>query len=813
MDSAPTSPTLILSNSSVQAYDIFINVILIPIYFFSLPNVFRSFFAPYKKTAFVDTAPGISTYFNNMVTSLISRVIGVIIRFFLLVFGVFFFVLFLPIGAFVALIAAIPPFSFLIYRQTVPENISIKPNTTLGEFLQQLSRTSYFRFFLKKTNFPQSIFSQLTDDSTDILSQIPDFNSLSLEQKMVSLYEKIPSLKVFFDNLHLNRADLTNLATWYSFSYPTRSPLILLRKRVMAIRGIGHDLAYGYTINLDKFSKNLLNLETKDIKVLGRQNEIQQIETILSSSRNSNVIIVGEPGVGKHTVAIELARRINNGTAPSTLIHKRVVEIDFHSIISQGQNPEDGKVMVKKILEEAEDAGNIILVIDDLDQFVTSADGRSDISDILIKNAESNKIQIIAMTNQSTYDKYILPNAILAKNFSKITITPLSVPETIKVLITNAAKIQSQQKINLNYFAIKEIVEKSDIYIHTSPLPEKALDLTFEVISFIKNNNLGDILTIEILNQYLTQKIGTNIGKLDSNKTQTLKNLETILHQKIIGQNQAVESVAKALRRRSLQVSNAKKPIGTFLFLGPTGVGKTQTAKVLAEEYFGSQDFVLRLDMSQFQDTTAIDKLIGSSLANQPGVLTSQLATKPNSVLLLDELEKAHPKILNLLLTILDEGYITDGFGKEVKAQNTIIIATSNAGAQLIAELVTQKAAYATLHDELLKYIKENNIFSPEFLNRFDEVVIFHPLEPSHLSEIVKLNLSELNTRLKNEKNITVQVTPELVSYIVKQGYDPQFGARNINRFIQNFVEDYAAKALLENPETSGEITISVPSL
>jgi len=806
------SPTKIASTSTINAFDIFLNTILIPIYYFSIPAILTTFFAPYKKTAFVDKNPGLSTKLNNLVTNIISRLIGVIIRFLIVIIGVFSFLLFLPIGLILATISILPPISYLIFKKITPDDIQTQETTTIGEFFTLLIKSNFFKFFISKTNLPVEIFTSLLTDNTTLTTIDPELLKKGLKEKLALLYQKYPPYKDILEKVHLTDTDLLNIGTWYELANPVRSPIILSRKKVQSLNGLGHDLAYGYTINLDRFSKNLLTLETKDVKVLGRSTEIAQIETTLSSSRNSNIIIVGEAGVGKHTIAIELARRISRGISPNTLIHKRVLEIDFHSILSQGANHEDSKVLVGKILEEAQEAGNIILVIDDLDQFVSSQDGRTDISEIIIKSAESNKIQIIAMTNQALYDKYVLSHPSLAKNFSKIIIKPLSVPETIKVLITSAEKLQRDQKITFNYFGIKDIVQKSDTYIHTSPLPEKAIDVTFELISYVKNNNLGNTLTPEVINQYLTQKIGTNIGKLTEDKSETLKNLESILHQNIIGQDEAVLAVSRALRRRSLQVSNTKKPIGTFLFLGPTGVGKTQTAKILSKEYFGNQDYVLRLDMSQFQDSTAVEKLIGSNITNQPGILTTQLQTKPNAVLLLDELEKAHPKILNLLLTILDEGYITDGFGREVKAQNTIIIATSNAGAQLIAELVKTQTPYQTLHDSLLEHIKQENIFSPEFINRFDEVIIFHPLTQENLKEIVKLNLTELNNRLKNEKNITINISEALINYIVEKGYDPAFGARNIIRFIQDFVEDSVAKTLLDNPEVTGEITIEIPS-
>lgn len=806
------SPAKIVSASTTNSIDILVNTLLIPVYYFSLPAILRTFFAPYKKTAFVETTPGLSTKLNNLITNIISRLIGAIIRFFILIIFLISFIIFIPIALTLSIISLIPPFSLIIFKKITPDDIETQPNSTVGEFTTLLTKSNFFRFFLSKTDLSADLLLSLQNDTTQLQSIDPSLLQSGLKEKLITLYQKYPAFKKILDDLHLNDSDLSNLVIWYELAFPIKSPLFLSRKKVQSLNGIGHDLAYGYTINLDRFSKNLLTLETKDVKVLGRTSEIAQIETILSSSRNSNIIIVGEAGVGKHTIAIELARRINKGLAPNTLIHRRVLEIDFHAILSQGANHEDSKVLVSKILEEAEEAGNIILVIDDLDQFVSSQDGRTDISEIILKSAESNKIQIIAMTNQTFYDKYVLSHPSLAKNFSKIIIKPLSIPESIKVLITNAEKIQKQQKVTFNYFGIKDIVQKSDTYIHSSPLPDKAINLTFELISFVKNNNLGNTLSPDIINQYLTQKIGTNIGKLSEDRSQTLKNLEEILHQNIIGQDPAVVAVSKALRRRSLQVSNTKKPIGTFLFLGPTGVGKTQTAKILAKEYFGSQDYVLRLDMSQFQDSTAIEKLIGSNLTNQPGILTSQLQTKPNSVLLLDELEKAHPKILNLLLTLLDEGYITDGFGREVKAQNSIIIATSNAGAQLIAELVSNNTPYQTLHDSLLEHIKSTNAFSPEFINRFDEVIIFHPLSQEDLKAIVKLNLNELNNRLKNEKNVTIEITEELINYIVTQSYDPAFGARNILRFIQDFVEDNVAKKLLDNPETSGIITIEIPT-
>ncbi|KKT93183.1 MAG: ATPase AAA-2 domain protein, partial [Parcubacteria group bacterium GW2011_GWC1_45_14] len=353
--------------------------------------------------------------------------------------------------------------------------------------------------------------------------------------------------------------------------------------------------------------------------------------------------------------------------------------------------------------------------------------------------------------------------------------------------------------------AIKAVIKESNRYNWSSPLPERAIDLAMDVMMLWNKKPDAFLVNEQTVSEFLSLKTGTPHGEIQSGERKKLLNLEKILHQQVIGQEEAIKQVAEALRRARSGISNMEKPVGSFLFLGPTGVGKTETAKALAKTYFGDEGRMIRFDMSEFQTPSSIDRLLGSSQLNQQGRLVTEVKDNPYSLILLDEIEKAYPEILDIFLQILDEGFVTDAFGEKVNFRNTMIIATSNAGAALIKEEVEMGADADKIKQDVIDYAISNNVFRVEFLNRFDGVIFFRPLSGNELTNVVKLMLKKLAKRLHDEKNIDVDFSDDLSAKIIEKGYNPIFGARSLNRYIEDTVEDILAKKIIAGEVRKGE--------
>ena len=427
-----------------------------------------------------------------------------------------------------------------------------------------------------------------------------------------------------------------------------------------------------------------------------------------------------------------------------------------------------------------------------------------DLSDIFYEISQS-RIGIIGITSPYSYHSSIETHKELPTTFEKIEITPPSSDLVLTELeLAVIPVLENNYNCVITFPAIKQTIELADRYITTSEFPSKAIELLDSAVVFARSQKTHIITPIHI-QKIIEQKYHIVSGAVSENEKEKLLHLEDLLHERIINQEMAISSLANSLRRGRLNIESANKPIGTFLFLGPTGVGKTETAKALASVYFGDENNLLRFDMSEYQKDEGLARLIGSSRLNTPGELTSKLLEHPAGVLLLDELEKASPDILNLFLTLIDEGYITDHTGKKINAKNCIIIATSNAGAEFIRQSLESGVPKKTLESSVLEYIQTSQIFTPEFLNRFDKVVVFTPLSEGHLREIAKLILTDLNKRLTS-KEITVAVTPKLITALSNIGYHPERGAREIKRVITEIVEDTVAKRLLSPLHKKGEV-------
>ncbi|KPJ54842.1 hypothetical protein AMJ47_03285 [Parcubacteria bacterium DG_72] len=557
----------------------------------------------------------------------------------------------------------------------------------------------------------------------------------------------------------------------------------------------------GYTITLDKYARDLTNIVRKaDMEFVGHEEELEAVERILATRGENNVLLVGQPGVGKRNIVYHLAQKSIKGESLPEVNFKRVMELDMSSLLAQLESIEEVEVVLDKIFQEATKAGNITLVIDGIDVFIGQEHGLGtiNISGILSPYLRYTEFQIIGITTYEGLHKNIEKNSAILSLFSKVEVSEASQTDTLRLLEDMTFSLEKQYKIFISYPALRQIVSMADRYFPSDAFPEKAIDLLKEVVVQKKREK---VLLPSHVAKLVTRKTEIPVGEVESKEKELLLNLEAEMHKRIINQDEAVKEICTALRRARSEITMRKGPMGAFLFLGPTGVGKTETSKALAQNYFGSEERMIRLDMSEFQNTKDIDRLIGTT--TEQGLLTTKVREDPFSLILLDEFEKAHPNILNLFLQVLDEGHITDGVGRKVDFKNSIIIATSNAGYKIILKAVKNQEKWEGVRQKLLDYVFEERIFRPELINRFDAAVVFTPLTQENLLDIAQLMLNSLKKNLK-EKGIEFIITKELKEKIVELGYNPTFGAREMRRVIQDKVENNLAAAFLADKLPSG---------
>ena len=605
--------------------------------------------------------------------------------------------------------------------------------------------------------------------------------------------------------------DIANIAEWhYLMRHAARErKKFWSKKNLRKYTPIGKDWASGYSLVLDRFSydlsKSVASLNFP--KAVAHQDEKQAIERILSRQRINNVLLIGNPGSGRKRIIQDLASKSVLGEYTSDFLnYKRVIELDLPHLLSSAASLEEAEAMLGQVFQEAKKSGNIILVIEDFHNFIeqnlaSRTPGRINIAGILSPFLRAQQLPLIAVTTFAGFHRYIEQNPSLLAQFENVTVTELTPDESFIVLQEIVPAFEKLYRSFISYPALKSIIALADKYIQATPFPKKAIDLLDESMGYLAQTS-DTLLLPEHISAVVTERTHIPVGEIESSERETLLDLENLIHRRIINQEEAVKEVASALRRARTEVSTRKGPMGSFLFMGPTGVGKTETAKALAAIYFGSESRMIRLDMSEFQKVEDVDRLLGSPI--QEGLLTTPIREAPFSLLLLDELEKAHPNILNLFLQVLDEGNITDGLGRKTDFRHTIIIATSNAGYQLILKAIKENVDFPHLKQQMLDYLFEKGIYRPEFINRFDGVVIFSPLSKEHLFQIANLMLGKLQNNLR-EKGIEFVVTDNLKQKIAELGYNPTFGARNMRRVLQDKVENALAIALLSNKIKRGQ--------
>ena len=643
--------------------------------------------------------------------------------------------------------------------------------------------------------------------------------------------------------------------------------------------------SFNSTPTLNQYGSDLTKRATegKLDPVIGRSTEIDRVIQILSRRTKNNPCLIGEPGVGKTAIAEGLAEKIVAGDVPETLKNKRVVSVDISSMVAGAKYRGDFEERIKKSLDEVRKAGDVILFIDEIHTIVGagSAEGAVDAANILKPLLARGEIQVIGATTTNEYRKYIEKDAALERRFSPVTVEEPSEEDAIKILEGLRDKYEAHHNVKITDDAIKAAVDLSIRYVNDRYLPDKAIDLIDEAASKVKmqsytkpdsirkleeeiekvnkekeeaiatqnfekaaklrdkqrtkkekleeeqakwkDGNTKNVITLnkENIAEVIARWTGIPAYKITETESDKLRHLEENLHKRVIGQNEAVSAVAKAIRRGRVGLTDPNRPTGSFLFLGPTGVGKTELAKALAEAMFGNEDAMIRIDMSEFMESHSVAKLIGSPPGyvgyDEGGQLTEKVRRKPYSVILFDEMEKAHPDVMNMLLQILEDGRLTDSQGRTVNFKNTIIIMTSNVGAKLITDknklgfandksTENEKQEYENIKKEVIAELKKQ--FRPEFINRIDDIIVFHKLNNEDINKIMEIMLKQVQKRLELQ-NYKVEIDDSAKELIAKKGVDNNYGARPLRRSIQNMLEDKIAEAILDGIIKPGKKAIA----
>lgn len=565
-----------------------------------------------------------------------------------------------------------------------------------------------------------------------------------------------------------------------------------------AIPPIGTSFAYGGAYALSKYSRDLSRAvagSSTGFRFVNGSAEIKQLEVILSRAREANAILVGEEGSGTMDVVIDFARDIANGYVNPALLHKRVMLFDSETFVAGMRTKQELETELGKAMNGAVKAGNVIMVIDNLPGFVQGAQSLdADVAAILDPYLAGSAVQVIALADNSRFHDLIEPNSAIMHRFEKVLLSEPAEQALLRILEDTAESLEKKSRIFFTYPAIVEILKSAEQYMSEGVMPDKAIDLLVELAPAALAKGTTLVKKLDVL-EFVRDKTHIPVGEISGEEREKLLNLEKLMKGLVIGQEQALTVISDAMRRSRAGVRSMNRPIGTFLFLGPTGVGKTETAKALATVFFGNEKAMSRLDMSEYQGEDGLARMIGGA-DGTTGTLSVMLKEHPYGVLLLDEFEKSNTKVLDLFLQVLDEGFFHDAKGKKVNARNTIFIATSNAGAKEIREAVHGGMELETVKKQIIDQIIAQGKIKPELFNRFDGIILFHPLTIDDYKTIAGFMLEKLKKRLV-EQNINLVINDALIDAVLARGVDPDFGARPMARAVQDVVEKKVAEKII----------------
>jgi ATP-dependent Clp protease ATP-binding subunit ClpC len=648
--------------------------------------------------------------------------------------------------------------------------------------------------------------------STDTIALPPDsvFTLISLGQYLL---RQDPSLEAFIQKSGVTKETFIDCLKWVVMTnhHEKKHQRWWGKDNLSKHGGIGRDWSYGESYILKKYSRDIRTSAIYSTLTNGDQafaeEKINEVEISLAKAKAANVLVIGEAGVGKIDLLLEVDRRLRTGKALNAISHLHFVVLDTNRLFATHSNKTDLELTLINLFTEAVNSGNVAIVIENLSTFIREAEALGVfIPELLDPYLASTDLHVIATDTPGAYHNFLEPVGSFTRRFSEILIDTPNLSSTTRVLEQVAITTEQKFPVLFTYSALTAVTTAADRFIVEGNMPDKAIELLIDIATRATGSKVA-IINQDYVYEVISEKTGIPAGPIKNEERDLLLNLEDKLHERVIGQEPAIAAIASTMRRARAGIQATDKPIGSFLFLGPTGVGKTETAKALAYVFFGSESNFTRFDMSEFSGEDSLNRMLGDG--EESGLLPDQLREKPYCVLLLDEFEKAHRSIHDLFLQILDEGKFTDGRGESVNARNTIIIATSNAGSQLILKTVAQRQELITLETEIINHIIKEGIYRPELINRFDNTIIFEPLNIEEQGQVAGLMLKSLYERVR-EKGYELIITKDLIEVLVKKGYDPKFGARTMGRVIQDIVEEKIATLIISNKvNIGGTITLT----
>ena len=738
-------------------------------------------------------------------------------------------------GLIVAAIAAWPLMLYVWYKRyltQLPANTSdtldgrlevsllgrLPRNLTPQVLVTRISEVTSAQFLMVRSGISTQMLTQVLGDDPEAIALVwaavrdmqPE-GVVKASTMVAALTKTSPELLQILPHLQLDEADLPKLAAWFTHL----DEMIERHRKPRRTGGIARDWSFGYLRLLDRFGVNiservasggLLNVELESHK-----DALDYMLKTFSSGGKQNVALVGPLGAGKtsivHAFAEELMRA--ESAVGSSLKFRQVISLDAASLISAASGRGELEELLNQLLVEAYHAKNVIICLDDAELFFEEGVGSVDLSRVLLPVLEGGVLRMILTMDEQRWLQISARNPALVSALNRVSIAPATPSETLTVLQDQLVAIEFQQKVTYMYQALKEALRLSERYLYDQAQPGKAIRMLTSAANYAENG----LVTATSVRRAIEQTQGVKVGGTsDAGEKEMLLNLENLIHERMINQTRAVTVVSDALRRARAGVRNEKRPVGTFLFLGPTGTGKTELAKSLAAVYFGGEDHLIRLDLNEFVGAQDVSRLIADG-AEDPMSLSAQVMKQPFAVILLDEIEKAHTSVLTALLQVLDEGVLRDAKGREVSFRDTILIATSNAGADLIRHHVEAGEPLEQFEAELTNELIHSGQFRPEFLNRFDEIVLFKPLGKEELYQVIDLMIAGINKTLETQK-ITLTVASDAKSKLIELGYDPQLGARPLRRVVQRTIESQIAKRLLSGELQPGQtVTITAADI
>lgn len=694
----------------------------------------------------------------------------------------------------------------------------LREDTTPGKLAEIFPKTRSGMFLMARFGLPRIFFEDTAPYVGSAVEPIYH-TALAIRERthseritgsilITAFIEHIPNYDQVLSQLKLTITDLDQGITWYNYL----NGLVSTKKKSHS-GGIARDFAFGYTPTLQRFATNLSERysgTTTRIQQAENADIIRQMIDTLSHKGRENIALIGSYGSGRSTIVSYLAETLMNPPKdlPDSLKYRQIYSLDAPSLISSCKDQSDLEYLMIKIMNEIYSAKNIILCLDNAHLFFENGPGSIDIANLLIPILQAGSIRIIMIMDEQKFLELSSKTPALATSLNKLVVHPTDREETLRILMDQAPYIEFQKHVIFTYAALTESYRLSEQYIHDVEMPGKARLLLENSASYADEYHMVTAMSVQTA---IEKSYGVKVKVANTAEDrEKLLNLESLIHERMVDQMPAVSAISNALRRAGAGVKNQSRPIGTFLFLGPTGVGKTELAKTLSEVYFNGEDNIIRLDMNEFVAASDVSRLIRDGAAD-PMSLTAQVMKQPFAVVLLDEIEKAHPSVLTTLLQVLDEGILRDEKNREVSFRDTIIICTSNAGANEIREKIAAGEDITRIKDELTNQMISSGEFKPEFLNRFDEICLFKPLSKEDLEQVLDRILASTNKTLSAQK-ITVTLTPEAKQILIDRGYDPQMGARPMRRLVQKTVENIVAAAILSGAASSGSTLTITPS-